>query len=241
MKKFILVLCLVSASVFAEVKSNAFDEKYYQISEVEIELIDDSSEFMNQAIDPVDPVEEAKQEPKKDPKQNIGETIAIGKEIIAFGKQVYEIVNAGRPVLNTSFAPISVLPFDRADNKAVSPFDVTHWQGPKSQKYKVTYKNGFGMHVVDFSFNVNMSYAGLYNCKGAYITNAQIVPEFVNVAWGYGFDAKMVFVGITNVGDDENPIAGLTVNLDYRVYTVIKEERKALTFFLTGEGNIKKL
>jgi hypothetical protein len=214
-------------------------DAYYQIERVSIEKVEESEGVfaLDQNTDP----EEKKQDPKQPPKQSIGDVIAIGKEIIAFGKQIYEIVNAGKPVLNTSYAPLSVLPYDKKEQKAVSSFDVTHWQGPKSEKYKISYINGWGMTVVDFIFNVNMSYAGLYNCTGAYITNAQITPESVNVAWGFGFDAKVIFVGITNVGDTENPIAGLTVNLDYRVWTVFQEKRKVATFFLTGEGKIQKL
>jgi len=108
-------------------------------------------------------------------------------------------------------------------------------------KFKVTYKNGFGSEVVSFTYNINMSYGGQFQGKGAYITHAQIVPENVTVAWGYTFNAQMSLVGLTNLGTEENPIAGATLQLSYSVKTVLKEDKNNMTIFIAGNGTIQQM
>jgi hypothetical protein len=163
------------------------------------------------------------------------------KEIIAFGKEIYKIVEAGKPVINTHYAPISVLPLETEFGREITPMKLSHWNAPKFAKFKVSYKNAYGIEVVTFTYNVNMSYGGQFRGKGAYITNAQIVPEKVIVAWGYTFNAKMRLVGLTNIGTENSPVAGATLQMSYSVSTVLKEERNNMTIFIAGDGTIQQM
>jgi hypothetical protein len=86
-----------------------------------------------------------------------------------------------------------------------------------------------------------MSYGGKFAGKGAYITNAQIIPENINVVWGYTFNAKMSLVGLTNLGTDEEPIAGATLVLSYSVSTVLREDKNNMTIFISGDGTIQQM
>lgn len=169
----------------------------------------------------------------------IGQVIAVADQIIAFGERVYAIVKKGKPVVNTSWAPVSVLP--RQAGKTIEAMDLDNWSYPKSRKYKVTYVNGFNMNVVEFTYNVNFSYGGSYNGKGRYITGAQIVPEYVSVAWGYEFDASMKVVSIINRGTKNSPVAGATLQLSYNVATIIQEDRNNVSYFIQGDGQIGQL
>lgn len=214
---------LLSFFICAHTQALTLDP-YYQVTEVKVERLKD----------------EGIQSPK-DLGKEVGEIISITRQIIAFGKEVYEIVKAGKPVINTEYAPISILPANTEFGETISSMDLSGWKRPHSAKFKVTYKNGYGSEVVSFTYNVNMSPGGKFRGKGAYITNAQIVPENISVAWGYNFNAKMSLVGLTNLGTDEDPIAGATLQLSYTVSTVVKEERNNMTIFLAGDGNIEQL
>jgi|SRR5690606_21063131 len=205
-------------------KANPIDP-YYQISEVKVERVDSNQKITLE----------------KDLGRDLGEVISITRQIIAFGKEVYEIVKAGKPVINTEYAPISILPVNTEFGESISATDLAGWKRPSSEKFKVSYKNGYGAEVVSFTYNVNMSAGGKFRGTGSYITNAQIVPENISVAWGYNFNAKMSLVGLSNLGSDEDPIAGATLKLNFTVSTVVKEERNNMTIFVAGDGTIEQL
>jgi hypothetical protein len=228
---FLLVLSSFLASANPSVDSN---DPYYEISDVVVEVVESSDENVQNNKPFV-----LKNSPG--PGSEVGDVISVLREIIAFGKEIYKIVEAGKPVINTNYAPISVLPLETEFGKDITPMKLSKWRAPKFVKFKVTYKNGYGAEVVSFTYNVNMSYGGQFKGKGAFITNAQIVPENVTVAWGYTFNAKMSLVGLTNIGTDEEPIAGATLVLSYSVSTLIKEDRNNMTIFIAGDGTIQQM
>ncbi len=208
------------------------NDPYFQVTEMIVEVVDSSEDTSLTQI--------SKMVSSK-PESEIGDVIKTIKEIIAFGKEIYKIVEAGKPVINTKYSPISVLPLETEFGKNITPMKLSHWNAPKFTKFKVTYKNGYGVEVVCFTYNVNMSYGGQFQGKGAYITNAQIVPENVTVAWGYTFNAQTTLVGLTNLGTVEAPVAGATLQLSFSVSTVLKEDRNNLTIFIAGDGTIQQM
>lgn len=220
MRKFAVLMVVLFSSFITQANTQ---DPYYQISDISVEVL------------------ESYDAPEPTPNAEIGDIIATARQIIAFGKEIYKIVVAGKPVINTKHAPISILPLDTEFGKEIKPLDLSHWQAPKSTKFKVTYKNGFGAEVVTFTYNINMSYGGSFRGKGSYVSHAQIVPENVSVAWGYNFNAEMSLVGLTNIGTDESPIAGATLQLSYTVSTVLKEDKNNMTIFIAGNGTIQQM
>ena len=236
--KFSALLAGLVLSAFISQAQASYEtiDPYFQITDITIEVIDSSEEVSLR-----EPTHIKKNYVELRPNTEIGDVISIAREIIAFGKEIYKIVEAGKPVINTTYAPISVLPFGTKYGKEITPMNLSSWKAPKFVKFKVTYKNGYNQQVVDFTYNINMSYGGKFDGKGAYITNAQIVPENINVVWGYTFNAKMSLVGLTNTGTDEEPIAGATLVLSYSVSTLIKEDRNNITIFIGGDGVIQQM
>ena len=236
--KFSALLASLVLSAFISQAQASYEtiDPYFQITDITVEVIDSSEEIAQR-----EPTQIKKNYVELRPNTEIGDVIAIAREIIAFGKEIYKIVEAGKPVINTAYAPISVLPLETKYGREINPMNLSNWKAPKFVKFKVTYKNGYNQQVVDFTYNINMSYGGKFDGKGAYITNAQIVPENINVVWGYTFNAKMSLVGLTNTGTDEEPIAGATLVLSYSVSTLIKEDRNNMTIFIGGDGVIQQM
>lgn len=222
-----LALLFALAITTLPVKAQSIDP-YYQISEVSIQILDESDAPTKTNIEfPT--------------RTEVGEVISVIRDLIAFGKDIYEIVKAGKPVINTQYAPISVLPLETEFGDRITATKLANWKIPKSTKFQVSYKNGYGAEVVNFIYNVNTSYGGQFQGKGSYLANTQIVPEKVSVAWGYNFDAKVKLVGLTNLGSDEEPVAGATLELSYIVSTMVKEERNNITIFVGGDGTIQAM
>jgi hypothetical protein len=237
MFKLATLVILMLGSIIAQAENKLEPrDPYYQISEVTVKVVESSDHHNSSEQDA-----HIKNYVELNPGTGVGDVIATLRQIIAFGKEVYKIVEAGKPVVNTKYAPISVLPSNTEFGNNITPMDLSYWQPPKFVKFKVSYKNGFGAEVVSFTYNVNMSHGGKFRGTGAFITNAQIVPEKVSVAWGYSFNAEMSLVGLTNMGSDRNPVAGATLQLSYSVSTIIKEDKNNMTIFIAGDGTIKHM
>lgn len=168
--------------------------------------------------------------------KGLGEVIMATKEIIALGKEIYKIIEAGKPVVNIGdTTPISVLP--RNDKgQYIEAFDLENWQMPKARKYKVICKNGFGMKTISFEFMLMYTYGGSYEGKGAYITGAEVSTTDVEVAWGYNLDANFKVQSIVNQGTKENPVAAAVLQIDYKISTVLKDSRSSRKFLINGLG-----
>lgn len=234
------LLCSLVTLIFMVNPAHAYDVKadqdaYYAISSMQVTKIAEDDLLRN------DVVLEKDFGNKEFSAGSVGEVIAVADQIIAFGERVYAIVKKGKPVVNTSYAPISVLPRAKKGEETIEAMDLEGWRYPKSVKYRITYKNGFGMNVVVFTYSVNFSYGGSYNGKGKYITNAQIVPEDLTVQWGFEFNASSKLVGIVNNGTKSAPVAGATVIISYSVDSVISSSKSNVSYHFVGDGQIREI
>jgi len=169
----------------------------------------------------------------------LGEIVLIVDQLIALGKKVWTVVEAGRPVVTAKFKPISVLP--NLAQSDLSFLNMSNWSIPNAQKYEVIYKNVYGVTVINFTFLVTFQHNGAFNGRGQYLTGVNIVPSNISVAWGYKFDCKSELMAISNMGTLENPVAAATIQLDYATFTPIKESRSSIIFHVIGDGRIIKL
>ena len=167
---------------------------------------------------------------------NVGNVIMVTRELIALGKEIYKIVEAGRPTVTINTEPVQVLPIDDSGN-AILAMQLHDWQRPKVLKYRVSTRNYLGMKPASFDFLLIYSYGGQLNGKGRYITGAQIKPTKVDVAWGYNLDASFSVQSILNEGSSENPVAGAVLMIDYKINTVLMEKRDNKTFYINGNGH----
>jgi hypothetical protein len=85
------------------------------------------------------------------------------------------------------------------------------------------------------------SYRGKYNNRGAYLTAVQVIPESIRTLFGFDFTATMKVGGIQNQGTRQNPIAGVTLLMEYTTSSLLVTQNKVDTFFITGVGDFKKL
>lgn len=227
MKKSFLVATLLLSSLnfaHAEVNANSFDPALkittISVSEVEPLLV-------------LDPKVEL-------PTNPIGEISIILDGLIAIGKKIWPIIDAGRPVINNKLVPaISILP--HLDNPAAVMTQMANWSIPKTRSYRVSYKNGFGSEVVGFTYTIFFQYNGDLNGVGKYVTSLKVQASEIYTAWGFNFDAVSELVGIANVGSQAAPVASGIIQVAYTVRGKINEVRNAQSFYVDGAGNIQLL
>jgi hypothetical protein len=227
--KLMSLVFVFSVIAFASSKSFAVDHNgYFTISKVEIVEIAPNGEEKELALNQA-------QESQLQSGGDVGVVIAEIREIIALGKEIYQIVKAGEPVVNTQFAPISVLPKDER-GEPVNTLEMENWSQPKTKKYGIRCKNTYGMTTIKFDFMMMFSYGGSYNGKGKYITAAQVVPTLVEAAWGYSLDATFKLDSIMNNGTKNDPVAGAVIRINYKIGTVLKKFEENRAFYINGLG-----
>lgn len=170
----------------------------------------------------------------------IGEVISVVDSLIALGKKVYPIIEAGKPVLSSNLPVTHVLP----KVAEVTDYDLTlgmmeNWQFPKTKSYKVIYKNPYGMEVIKFVFTVHFQYGGSYEGKGKYLTGVFVSATDLTVAWGFEFSAATEVMAISNMGSFSHPVAGLSLKLNWSVKTLVMENQSSQVFHVTGDGKIE--
>lgn len=171
--------------------------------------------------------------------ESAGKVIGVAKDLVALGESVYTLVSKGKPTFTGSFAPISVLP--KVNGQPVDILDTEAWSAPVKRTYAVNMKNYYNVNVVSFRYSVFYAHSGSYDGKGAYITAAQIQPDYVNVLWGFDFTATMKLTGIVNQGTRENPIAGAKLVMEYTTSNILNSRTQVDSFFINGRGGFKKL
>jgi hypothetical protein len=157
-------------------------------------------------------------------------------EIINIGKETWEIIKANKPVANVTTDQASALP---SGSKAWTDF--SGWKAPKAYLFEVYYRNPYGLKVVDFTYRVLYTYGGSADGKGAYLTNATIIPANLAVDWGYTFNATATIPAVTNAGTMDSPVAGMQLMMKWSVDTFLRHLESSQTYYIRGDGQFKNL
>jgi hypothetical protein len=222
MKLMTLIFCLLlSLNVFSNQNDPYFQVKEHSIVEVQTPV---DIEYQLDSLEG----------------GGLGPVIEIIDQLIALGKKLWPIIKAGKPVIKTDMSQnFSVLPY--AKDEDIDFTQMEYWSIPKTQSYRVVYKNGYGMEVVAFTYTVQFQYGGQYNGIGHYLMGSRVIASNVKVAWGYEFNAKSEMANFSNIGSKKDPVAGATVDIGYSVKNIINEINEKKSFFITGEGQISQL
>jgi len=138
-------------------------------------------------------------------------------QIIEIGKKVWEIIKAGKPVVDYKNDWAGVVPknvkWDELEGFRDMSFGPFGWE----------FKNVYGMTNINFKWHFAYACKGSYNGHGAFLMNVGTGIEEIYVAWGYNVNVKAVVdTNPTNYGTKVDPIAGLTIEVTMEVKTVLQ-------------------
>jgi hypothetical protein len=235
MRKYLLGLFL-TLPLSGQATDYVTSPEYFQVKKVQLEEVTATG---LKRVSSVNLDEASQNQNPNDPIAKGERIVALIRDIVALGEEIYEIVNRGRPSVTTDSAPISVLPY--VNGAPVNMFEMENWSAPVSKKYKLVYKNGFNQSVVVFEYTVLYTYAGSFNGKGKYLTAVQIIPSQISVKYGFTFDAKFKLQSIQNHGTKESPVAGATLIMNYKVSSLVSAEDTSDSFHINGNGNFTVL
>lgn len=155
-------------------------------------------------------------------------------QIVNIGQKVWNIAEKGRPVVATELKSASAMP------KGIKSWNqMSGWKTPRSTSYRITYQNGYGANVIDFTYRVIFTYGGGINGVGRYVTGATIVPADLSVLWGWTFSANVTVPTVVNMGTSENPVGGIQLDVNWNVKTILFDHQKRNSYFVNGLGEIQ--
>ncbi len=154
--------------------------------------------------------------------------------VINIGKQVWKILQDNEPILEARGMSASALP------RGISCWnELSNWSPTRVETYKVSYKNLYGITVVDFKFRLMYNYGGRLENRGHFITNATVQYASIDVVWGYIFNADVEIPQVLNIGSVEDPVGGMQVTLNWSIKTrplSLKKGVRSASFFIAGDG-----
>ena len=211
--KSVLIATVVCSSLLASVSSFAADT-------ITPQLLNDPAlkitSFSIQEVEPQGIVAELPTLPTGGTGSPIDEVSMVIDGLLAIGKKIWPIIDAGRPVINNKLAPsVSVIPHLEGENGVLSL--MANWSVPHVKSFRVSYKNGFNMEVVGFTYTVLYQSNGDLNGVGKYITGLKIQASEITAAWGFNFDAASELVSIANIGSQKAPVASAVLQISYSV------------------------
>lgn len=157
----------------------------------------------------------------------------IVDKVINIGQKIWNVVEKGKPVANYSSSSANALP-----ENATRWNQLENWSAPKSKIITVVYKNVYGMEVIRFTYRIMLLYGGSVGGVGKYIGYANVEPLEMTTAYMYTFNVKASVDSVYNMGTKTNPLAGMILNIQWTVDTVLKKSTMTHTYTLDGLGNI---
>lgn len=178
---------------------------------------------------------------KPDRVEQAGRVIQTTRDVVALGEAIYELINKGRPVINTSYEPLSIVPKDPMSKEFIDPMDMEGFSMPVEKMYRTRIK-AFGItDAVVFEYKLIYSYGGSYNGAGKYLAGVNIIPVRVVAKRGYTVNSTMSMTGMMNHGTRANPIVGVMLTVKYQIGNSGKVMERNDTFHITGAGQMRSL
>lgn len=247
-------------------KIEALQDRYYQIKSVDIKELteEEALEFNNEDvrplittkgfnspnIPPIPPtaggssvgeiVATTPSGPAPSTRGALDSIIMVVDKLIAIGQKIIPTIKEGKSVVtNNPMASVSVLPRSEAKDPVVH--DMGGWTIPVSKHYKIVYVNGFGAEVVSFVYSISYQYNGSVDGKGKYLAGIRASARNITISWGFDLDASSQLLQISNVGTQQNVIAGATLEMSYTVKNWTRNITTSTSFHVTGDGKLYKL
>jgi hypothetical protein len=231
-RTLLLAAFVTSAALLSTVQSSASTDqnanKYYSIKSVEVKELTEHR---------FKPLARPLCEPTIRPQgmDSIFDGITLD-QIINLGQKIWTIVEKNKPVVNLKIQKADALP-----NGVKEWTDLECWQVPESRVYRVSYKNGFGMTVVNIAFRVNYTYGGRVNGQGRYLSQVTVLPAQLDVAWGFKVNGEVRVANVTNAGTKAFPVGAIQMDVNWVISTPLKYSESTETFYVRGDGLFKQL
>ena len=158
-----------------------------------------------------------------------------GLAIADLALKVWQIIVDNRAVANVETLSTSALP------KVVHQDweSMTGWKPERTVKFKLAVTNLLGMNVVEMDYSVRLLFGGSVGGKGLYIASAQVIPDKVNVLWGYNLEVTVNAAAVYNIGTVRSPVAAIDLDVNYHYGNPFGSASGSNRYLVRGDGLMK--
>lgn len=167
---------------------------------------------------------------------NLNQAEVIVDKIINIGTKIWNVVEKGRPSMSYRQSKATALP-----QNITAWQQLEAWQNPKAKYYQITYKNLYGIEVAKLVYKIIYLYGGSFKGQGRYLGYVSVEPKELKTAYGYTFNVQAKVDSVYNKGTKENPIAGMILNVNWTIETVLKKETQSHSYHIDGLGGFSTL
>ncbi len=212
----------------SETKAAQRNPDYYTINPASVRLVRISE---GEDIDLLEKQRRAAQ-------SNPGEGLVLIEKIINIAEKIWAIIERNAPVVNINTQYATAVP-----EGITSWTHLQGWSRPRTYTYGFYAENLYGVTVLDVKYKVAYSYGGNYRGKGKYLTGVTVIPEKVDLAWGYKFSMKAQVPDSTvvNVGTHTDPKAAMQLKLNWTISTAIKSSDGTSVYYIEGDGGFAEI
>lgn len=160
----------------------------------------------------------------------------IVDKVINIGTKIWNVLEKGKPVANYRQQKATAVP---QNIKAWQQLE--GWSNPKSKYYEISYKNLYGVEVAKLVYKIIYLTGGSYKGQGKYIGYVSVEPQEFKTAYLYTFNVQAQVESVYNKNTSQNPIAGMILNINWTISTILKKETQSYSYHIDGLGNFQAL
>lgn len=160
----------------------------------------------------------------------------IVDKIINIGTKIWNVLEKGKPVANYKQQKATAVP-----QNITAWQQLEGWNNPKAKFYEISYKNLYGVTVAKLVYKIIYLSGGSYKGQGKYIGYVSVEPQEFTTAYLYTFNVQAQVESVYNKGTSENPLAGMIININWTVSTMLKKETQSYSYHIDGLGNFSAL
>ncbi len=150
---------------------------------------------------------------------------------VVLGQKAWTIVTANKPNATVQQQRLAVLPAANLDW-----MQLANWQGPASKTFKVDFPSA-GASV---TYTIVFNYGGSFQGQGAFITNLNVIPTALSVGYGKQLTIEVIAGNPINYGA-ENPIAGIELQMKWKLDTPFSHQEGVHAYAVKGNGEIVRI
>lgn len=156
--------------------------------------------------------------------------------IFTIGNKIWDFIVTNKPNAEYKTLKASVLP-GGASNWA----QLKGWSRPVAKVFRVQFKNLLGRDGGGFDYRIVFIHGGNFQGKGKYIGQISFAPMNIKLKTDRQLNVKAELMDALNFGTEEDPIAGVQLQITWHSNTTLRYTMNSIEYFLYGTGEMQDI
>ena len=156
--------------------------------------------------------------------------------IFTIGNKIWDFIITNKPNAEYKTLKAAVLP-----GGASTWAQLKGWSKPMAKIYRVQFKNILGRDGGGFDYRIVFIHGGNFQGKGKYIGQISFAPLNIKLKTDRQLNVKAELLDALNFGTEEDPIAGVQLQITWHSNTTLRYNMNSIEYFLYGTGELQDI